>query len=158
MIDLVAERKARRPAPITGQDFLANSYRVEDCKTGPALAEWNRLPQADRQAIWRIIERDGFIDLENMWACTFLKNRMWEPLISEPSKWRAQFDRELAQLGTDRVFVEEDTPQWDAWSRHYREHGGPNGLRVGPSAFGYDGKQGNFFADEWPPRATVVRR
>jgi DNA-binding MarR family transcriptional regulator len=167
VIDLVAERRTRGQAPITGQDFLANSYRVDSCLDGPALAEWNRLPPTDRQAIWRIIERDGFIDLEGVWACIFLKNRMWEPLISEPSKWAAQLDREVAQLRArsgspdpfgppekvaGRVFVEEDTPQWVAWTRRYREHGSPNGVRVGPSSFGYDGKQGNFFASEWPPQ------
>jgi Helix-turn-helix domain len=80
VIDLVAERRTRRPA-ITGHDFLANCHRVEGCLDGPAFAQWNRLPRADRQEIWRIIERDGAINLENVWACTFLKNRMWEPPV-----------------------------------------------------------------------------
>jgi DNA-binding MarR family transcriptional regulator len=167
VIDLVAERRARRPA-ITGFDFLAKCRRVENCKTGPALAEWNRLPPADREAIWTIIDRDGAIDLEllDVWAYTFLKNRMWEQLISDDlPKWaKEQIDRHFAakqksekeppksaaQPFADRVFIEEDAPQWVAWTRHYREHGSPNGLRVGPRSFSYNGKQGNFFASEWP--------
>lgn len=151
VIDLVAERRARRPA-VTGYDFLANCHRVKGCLDGPALAEWSRLPPADRQAIWMIIDRDGSVDLEGagVWACTFLKNRMWERLISELSK--TPFKPSVADEVFSRVFVEEDTPQWDAWARHRREHGSPGGIRVAPSSFSYAGKRGNFFASEWPPQ------
>lgn len=168
VIDLVAERKARRSA-ITGQDFLAKCRRVEGCLDGPAFAEWNRLPQADRQAIWGIIERDGviYLDFLNVWACTFLKNRLWEQLICDIPQWatRQIADRQrllarnkstvtnvTVEKVAGRVFVEEDTPQWIAWTRRYREHGAPNGVRVAPFSFSYDGKRGNFFASEWPPQ------
>jgi hypothetical protein len=146
VIDLVAERRVRRPA-ITGYEFLDSCHRVKGCRTGPALAEWSRLSTEDRQAIWRIIERDGAIDLEglDMWAFTYLKSRTWKRLVSEPSK-------SAVKPFADRVFVQENTPQWHAWSRHYHEHGAPNGTRVGPASFSYEGKQGNFFAGEWPPQ------
>jgi hypothetical protein len=164
VIDLVAERRTRRPA-IAGCEFLAKCRRVEGCLDGPAFAEWNRLPQVDQQAIWRIIERDGNLDVAffDVWVCTFLKNRMWDGLGDNdlPKRAKEEIDRHLAakqspksaaQPFADRVFVPEDTPQWDAWSRHYREHGAPNGMRVAPYSFSYDGKRGNFFASEWPPR------
>lgn len=167
VINLVAERRARRPAvpAYDCYDFLANCHRVRGCLDGPALAVWNRLPPADRQTIWRIIDRDGSIDLEGagVWACTFLKNRMWErlisqplnPAVSEPSKSPANCGTkvdDVAQPFGGRVFVEEGTPQWVAWTRRYREHGAPNGIRVAPFSFSYDRKQGNFFASEWPPQ------
>jgi hypothetical protein len=161
VINLTAERRARKPA-ITGYNFLANCHRQPGCLDGPALAAWNRLPPADQQAIWRIVERDGAIVLgehegPGVWACTFLKNRMWEPLISKPPNWAAPeqlFPNTFARQQTfaGRVFVQEDSQQWDAWARRYREHGAPNGTHVGPWAFSYDGKQGNFFASEWPPQ------
>jgi hypothetical protein len=163
VIDLVAERRTRRPA-ITGHDFLSKCRRVAGCLEGPALAEWNRLPAADRQAIWGLVDRDGAIDLDflNVWACTFLKNRMWEQLLGEipectlqqieARRTRGGFTSPATQPFADRVFVEEDTPQWVAWLRRYREHGAPNGVRVAPFSFSYDGKRGNFFASEWPPQ------
>jgi hypothetical protein len=169
VIDLVAERRTRRPA-ITAYEFLAKCRRVESCLDGPAFAEWNRLPQVDQQAIWRIIERDGNLDVAffDVWVCTFLKNRMWDGLgdYDIPKQVQEEIDRHqaamrksekespkaAAQPFADRVFVPEDTPQWAAWTRRYREHGAPNGTRVGPASFSYAGKQGNFFASEWPPQ------
>jgi DNA-binding PadR family transcriptional regulator len=163
LIDLAAERRTRRSA-ITGYEFLAKCRRVESCKDGPALAEWNRLSRADQQAIWRIIEHDGNLDVAffDVWVCTFLKNRMWDGLGERdlPKQAKEKIDQHLAAMQSpksaaepaDRVFVSEDTPQWAAWTRHYREHGAPNGTRVGPASFSYHGIQGNFFASDWPPQ------
>jgi len=151
VIDLVAERSERKKQNAACREFLNNCHRVDGCLDGPALVAWSKLSPHDRQAIWEIIKRDGFIDLKGLWACTWLKLRMWEnykpwntsdvPL--GPSLLETRF----------RVFVEVGSPQWERWTRHYLQHGGFHGLRIKPPCYtSGNGRQGWYFPSAEPPQ------
>jgi hypothetical protein len=123
---------------VTFDQFYAACVKRERDPRGPALAKWNKLAEVDRQAIADLVHRDGRIDLSEVYVCTWIDGRQWETRFDPPSG--------------GKVFVEEDTEGWAAWSAHYRKHGGPNGMRVAPWAFDLaDGRRGGFFPSARPP-------
>jgi len=64
------------PQSIRFDDFWTASGKVGEI--GPAMATWGKLQDSERAAIGDVICRNGAINTEGMWACTWLKNRGWE--------------------------------------------------------------------------------
>ncbi len=64
-----------------GGDVTFNEFwkalREQPGPTGPALARWRKLARDERRAIGNLIGPQG-IDLDGMWAVTWLANRRWE--------------------------------------------------------------------------------
>ena len=56
-----------------------------------------------------------------------------------------------AAIGGAKVFVREDSPQWEAWQRHLRATG-----RAGSPVTERGGVRGWSFDGEWPPAAAAV--
>jgi hypothetical protein len=73
------------PQSISFDDFWTASGMVGEI--GPAMAVWAKLKDSARAAIGDMISRNGAIDTEGIWACTWLKNRGWErpPRIARPA-------------------------------------------------------------------------
>ena len=64
------------PQSISFDDFWTASGKVGEI--GPAMATWGKLQDLERAAIGEVVCRNGAINTEGMWACTWLKNRGWE--------------------------------------------------------------------------------
>jgi hypothetical protein len=61
---------------ISFQEFwLASGRRGHE---GFARAEWRKLSTADKAAISDRLKRDGMFGLRNLWAGTWLRDRVWE--------------------------------------------------------------------------------
>ena len=62
---------------ITFEEFWKALRHDEPGPTGPALAHWRKLSADDRRAIGALIGPNG-LDLDRMWATTWLADRRWE--------------------------------------------------------------------------------
>ena len=90
------------PKSISFDGFWTASGMVGEI--GPAMAAWGKLRDPERAAIWDMICRNGAINTEGMWACTWLKNRGWEWLrpIDQPALRMMDFGPQMA------IFSRED--------------------------------------------------
>ena len=78
---------------------------------GPALRRWKKLTKADRCAIRDLYDR-GELDLQGVWACTWLDARRWEAPVRPK---QTKFDLEqFMPVQRRRVVLHPDQPEFKA--------------------------------------------
>jgi hypothetical protein len=76
---------------LTFDDFW-KAIRTQPGNAGAALAAWRKLSINDRRAIGHLIGPHG-IELDGIWACTWLKDRRWEAArLNSRSSWTEALD------------------------------------------------------------------
>jgi hypothetical protein len=118
---------------ISFQEFwLAAGRRGHE---GFARGEWRKLSPADKAAISDRLQRDGQLGLRNLWAGTWLRDRVWEEAVLAPERdepeprsttvhakpgselWRAERER-LSAAGLHFLvkFMDDRAASGEGWS------------------------------------------
>lgn len=111
----------QHPTEPTFETFW-HSLKDNPGSPGAALAAWRKLSAEDRQAIDNLIGPHG-IDLEGVWACTWLNARRWE---SGPLRRRRAEAAERPRL----FVLKPNSPEWRAERQRLVEAGEPTAVSM----------------------------
>ena len=129
-IDGILEEKIIPPAPVAAAPAATMTFLEfwqamgRTGSEGYARAQWGRLAPADRTAIKSTLARSRSWATD-LWAGTWLKNRVWEEATPAPKKL---------------VLVREGSPGWQAWLAH-----------EGRKSFHVNKDGGRYCDSEFPP-------